>query len=194
MRPCRCASTIASHSRTRRVVAVSGTPWLCCAGAATAPPVHTPATVTRDRSRFRSPAIKGLDLVLLRYCPPYSRFFPQVLLCSSPPYFSVLLSCPSQTATFSASGGVAAARRLSPVMTSSTKSLLPSQPGDRRISVSESPSAARVSGGIEACVILHGRQTSARTPPRLSPSAKYRRDDTNVAASSGVPSSSNDTI
>ena len=43
---------------------------------------------------------------------------------------------------------------------------------NQRVGQAES---ARVSAGIDACVILHGRQTSERTPPRLSPSAKYRK-------------------
>jgi hypothetical protein len=60
--------------------------------------------------------------------------------------------------------------------------------------VSDKPNRARAAGGMDACVIRDGWQMSDRTPPRLSPRAKNRRDETKRSTSSGVPSSSNDTI
>src|SRR5262249_35203619 len=73
------------------------------------------------------------------------------------------------TAAFSARASSIAAR---PSRRSATRSRWCSQPVDRRISVSERPSFARSSAGIDACVMRAGWQTSALTPPRLSPSVK----------------------
>ena len=61
-----------------------------------------------------------------------------------------------------------------------------STPGDSRISESDNPSARRASAGIDAWVIRAGWQISDLTPPRLSPSVKNRRDDTNAITSSTV--------
>src|SRR5439155_11815985 len=101
---------------------------------------------------------------------------------------------PTATGAPAATPSRARATASSPSTRSATRSRGCSQPGESRTSVSDSPSFARSSGGIDACVIRAGWHTSAFTPPRLSPSAKKRREDTNETTSSTVPSSSNDTM
>ena len=88
----------------------------------------------------------------------------------------VLVKRPAPTG-WSVRGTVPSAAR--PSTRSVTRSRWCSHPGDSRTSVSDSPSVARARPGSRRASSAPDDRSSALTPPRLSPSAKNRRDDTN---------------